>query len=196
MLTLLICSCIFVSGQNSTLTDQKVKVSQSVVIMNDTTINIIPERNYQIKVPGNPTEYSILSFKNVDLLKTNPKQLEATGLYPEIYISNINHGVVIISTAETNNALRDFSRNLEFNPTFYETLTRQDTTIFSAGSNTNSTFDFAKASSINHEYKNAFNNTVDPRTGVSWSKGTYNDILSGNGNGRLLYDIIIWLPKK
>jgi len=154
-------------------------------------------KDLQIIVPETSTEYSITRYKNVDFLKTNPMQLETEGLHTEIYISNTNQGVIIISTTEANKALKDFSQKLELNPTYYETYTRQDTTIFLSGNINNPSFNFIKASSINHDYKNAFNYTVDPRTGVSWSKGNYDDlnVKGGKAYGQLLYDVIIWLPK-
>lgn len=155
------------------------------------------DKELQITLPEIPTEYSIMSYKNVDFQKINFKQIESAGLHPEIYISNTNQGVVIISSAEANKVLKDFSHTLEINPTYYETFTKQDTTISLSGNNKNSAFNFTKASSINNDYKNAFNYTVDPRTGVSWSKGNYDDlyIKGGKGYGQLLYDLIIWAPK-
>ncbi|MDO9257406.1 MAG: hypothetical protein Q7U54_17940 [Bacteroidales bacterium] len=154
-------------------------------------------KGIQLTVPETSTEFSISSYKNVNLQKISPLQLKASGLHTEIYISNTNQGVIIISSAEANKALKDFSHTLELNPTFYETLTRQDTTIVFSKNTKNPTFDFTRASSINHDYKNAFNYTVDPRTGVSWSKGNYDELnlKPGMGYGQLLYDIIIWLPK-
>jgi hypothetical protein len=154
-------------------------------------------KGIQLTIPETSTEYSISKYKNVNFQKISPLQLKASGLHTEIYISNTNKGVIIISSAEANKALKDFSHTLELNPTYYETITRQDTTIVFSKNNKNRTFDFTKAASINHDYKNAFNYTVDPRTGVSWSKGNYDDLnLKGEkGYGQLLYDIIIWLPK-
>lgn len=154
-------------------------------------------KELQINAPEISTEYSITNFKNVDFRKMNPVQLEAAGLHTEIYISNTNQGVIIISSTEANKALKDFSHTLEFNPTYYETFTRHDTTILLSGNNKNPQFNFTKASSMNHDYKNAFNNTIDPRTGVSWSKGNYDDInvIGDTFFGQLLYDVIIWLPK-
>lgn len=154
-------------------------------------------KELQITLPETPTEYSISSYKNVDFKKINPMQLEITGIHTEIYISNTNQGVIIISSAEANKALKDFSNILELNPTYYETFSRQDTSIFFSKYTKDPAFDFTKASSINNEYKNAFNYKVDPRTGVSWSKGNYDDLdlKKGNGYGQLIYDIIVWLPK-
>jgi len=164
---------------------------------NTTVATPADSKGLLISVPETSTEYSISRYKNVDFLKINPMQLEAAGLHTEIYISNTNRGVIIISSAEANNALRDFSHTLELNPTYYEAYSRQDTTIFLSGKAKNPAFDFTKASSINHEYKNAFNYAVDPRTGVSWSKGNYDEInvKGGKGYGQLLYDMIIWAPK-
>jgi len=127
----------------------------------------------------------------------NPVQLEAAGLHTEIYISNTNQGVIIISSTEANKSIKNFSHTLELNPTYYETFTRHDTTLFLSGNSKNPTFEFTKASSINQDYKNAFNYSIDPRTGVSWSKGNYDDIniKGGKSYGQLLYDIIIWMPK-
>jgi hypothetical protein len=51
------------------------------------------------------------------------------------------------------------------------------------------------SSSIRHEYKNAFNNTLDPRTGVSWSKGTHKDFLQNDILNKPVYDLIMVLPK-
>ena len=113
-------------------------------------------KELQITVPESPTEYSIEKYKNVDYLKTNPLQLESAGLHPEIYISNTKQGVIIIYTSDSNNMLKDFSKILEQHPAYYETHTRQDTLVFSKAS-TDQTLDFTKASSISHEYNNAFN---------------------------------------
>ena len=123
-------------------------------------------------------------------------QLEAAGLHTEIYISNTNHGVIIISSSEANNALKDFSNTLDLNPTYYESITRQDTNVFFTGNNKKPLFDFTKASSINNNYKNAFNYKVDPRTGVSWKK-SINKLNRKEETfaGQILYDIIIGLPK-
>ena len=155
------------------------------------------KKEIQINAPEISTEYSITNYKNVDFKKMNPIQLQAAGLHTEIYISNTNQGVIIISSTEANNALKDFNHTLELNPTYYETYTRHDTTIFLSGNNKNASFDFTKASSMNHDYKNAFNYRIDPRTGVSWSKGNYDEInvKDGKAYGQLLYDLIIWLPK-
>ncbi len=154
-------------------------------------------KGIQLIIPETSAEYSISSYKNVNLQKISPLQLTASGLHTEIYISNTHLGVIIISSAEANKALKDLSHTLELNPTFYETHTRQDTTIVFSKNAKIPTFDFTRASSINHDYKNAFNYTVDPRTGVSWSKGNYDDLnlKPGMGYGQLLYDIIIWFPK-
>lgn len=152
-------------------------------------------KELKLSIPETPAEYSIASYKNVDFLKTNPLQLEAAGLHPEIYISNTHRGVIIISTSESNKALKDFRKTLELNPNYYETLTRQDTILFSPGSSQSPTLDFTKASSIRHDYKNAFNYTTDPRTGVSWSKGSHKDFLQDDALGKVLYDLIIIIPK-
>lgn len=170
------------------------KVIGQNVIVSDTS----NRKEIQISIPQTPTEYRITKYKNIDFYKTNPMQLESAGLHTEIYISNTNRGVIIISSTEYDKALKDFSHTLDLNPGYYETITRQDTTIFLSGNNKNATFDFTKVSSINHEYKNAFNYSVDPRTGVSWSKGNYEEInVKGGygGYGQLLYDLIIWAPK-
>lgn len=154
------------------------------------------DKEFQITLPEIPTEYSIISYKNVDFQKINFKLIESAGLHTEIYISNTNQGVIIISSAEANKVLKDFSHTLEINPTYYEKSTKQDTTISLSGNKKNATFNFTKASSINHDYKNAFNYSVDPRTGVSWSKGNYDEInIKGSGYGQLLYDLIILTPK-
>ena len=128
-------------------------------------------------------------------MKINPLQLEAAGLHTEIYISNTNRGVIIISSAESNKTLDEFIKKLELNPNSYETLIRQDTTIFSQGNTKSPAFDFTKASSINHDYTNAFNYTVDSRSGVSWSKGTHKDFMQDDIHSKAVYDLIIVLPK-
>lgn len=168
-----------------------------VICQNTTVLKSGDNKELQINFPEISTEYSISKYKNVDILKINPMHSEAAGLHTEIYISNTNRGVIIISSAEANKALRDFSHTLELNPTYYEAYSRQDTTIFLPGNTKNPAFDFTKASSINNDYKNAFNYTVDPRTGISWSKGNYDEInvKGGKGYGQLLYDMIIWAPK-
>jgi len=169
----------------------------SILVIGQNPVTTKPRENKELKItiPETPTEYSIASYKNVDFLKTNPLQLEAAGLHPEIYISNTHRGVIIISTSEANKALKDFRKTLELNPNFYETLTKQDTILFSPGSTQSPALDFTKASSIRHDYKNAFNYTTDPRTGVSWSKGTHKDFLQDDALGKVLYDLIIIIPK-
>ncbi len=169
---------------------------QPLSINGDTTINIILDEKLQIANPGFPTEYSISSYKNVDYLKTNPQQLEAAGLHPQIYISNTHKGVIIISSAESNETLKNFNKTLELNPTYFESLTRQDTIIFAPADNQKQEFDFTKASFITKDYKNAFNNTVDPRTGVFWSQGIHKDFIHNDILSKELYDLIIVLPKK
>jgi hypothetical protein len=196
LLALILMSWTPVIGQNPAAVETKATNVQILSIRGDTAYNIVLDKEDQIAWPGNPTEYSITSYKNVDFLKINPLQLESAGQHTEIYVSNTQHGVIIISSAEANDVLKDFSHTLELNPSYYETLTRQDTLIFSTAKPGSPAFDYTKASSINHDYKNAFNYKVDPRTGVSWSKGTYNDLGIGNGYGQLLYDIILWIPKK
>ena len=170
--------------------------SLSVISQNTVIVKPGESQERKIKAPETSTEYSISRYKNVDLNKTNALQLEAADLHTEIYISNTNQGVIIISSTEANNALKDFRNILDLNPTFYESFTRQDTTVFFSGNNKIPIFDFAKASSINNNYKNAFNYKVDPRTGVSWEKSStkfnLNDV---NFGGQILYDIIIGLPK-
>lgn len=167
----------YLNGQNPTVTKTK------------------DSKDIQLTLPETSVDYSIISYKNVDFLKTDPLKLEAAGLHTEIYISNTHRGVIIISSSDANKTLKDYSHTLELNPSYYETLTRQDTTIILSGSNKSLDFDFTKASSINHDYINAFNYTVDPRTGVSWSKGTHRDFLQDDVLGKALYDLIIVLPK-
>jgi len=171
-------------------------LTMSVPGQNPITLKPGESKELQIKAPEKSTEYSITSYKNVDFLKINPQQLEAAGLHTEIYISNTNQGVIIISSTEANNALKDFRNTLDLNPTYYESFTSQDTTVFFSGNNTKPIFDFTKASSINNTYKNAFNYKVDPRTGVSWKKTNSNsDFKDWTIGGQILYDIIIGLPK-
>lgn len=149
----------------------------------------------KINVPEKATEYSIVSYKNVDFLKTNPLQLESAGLHPEMYISNTKQGVIIITTSETNNTLRDFRKNLELNPNYYETLSKRDTIVFSSESNTSPYFDFFKAASINNDYRNAYNYPLDPGMGIRWDKSSSDSFKGDNGFGRELYDLIIVLTK-
>ena len=152
-------------------------------------------KDHQLTIPANYTEYSIVSYKNVDFLKTNPLQLETAELHPEIYISNTHRGVIIICTSESNNALMDFSKTLELHPNYYETLTRQDTIVFAPGNAKSESIDFTKASSIRHGYTNAFHYTADPRTGIYWSKGSHKDFLQNDALGKVVYDLIIVIPK-
>jgi hypothetical protein len=172
-------------------------VCSQLIAQNTVSNKFSDSKGNQFTTPETSTEYSISRYKNVNFQKINPLQLKASGLHTEIYISNTNKGVIIISSAEANKALKDLSHTLELNPTYYETLTSLDTTIVFSKNHKDPAFDFTRASSINHDYKNAFNYKVDPRTGVNWSKGNYDDIvLKGEkGYGQLLYDIIIWLPK-
>lgn len=149
----------------------------------------------QITMPDSPTEFRITSYKNVDFNKMNHMLLENAGLQTEIYISNTHKGVIIISSAGANKDLKDFSHILEVNPSYYESLTRQDTTIFIPANALRPSFDFTKASSINHDYKNAFNNTIDPGSGISWSKGTHKDFFPDDAHGKLIYDLILVLPQ-
>lgn len=165
------------------------------ICQNPVISNPPESKKVQITIPETSTEYSIASYKNVDFLKTDPLQLEAAGLHPEIYISNTHRGVIIISSAESNNALENFRKTLELNPAYYETLTRQDTSVLVSGSTKNMSFDFTKASSIKHDYKNAFNYAVDSPTSVSWTKGTHKDILHNDAHGKVVYDLIIVIPK-
>jgi hypothetical protein len=160
--------------------------SQSAVLPNTSEKKVV-----KLTLPENSTQYSIVNYKNIDFLKTNPLQLEKAGLHPEVYVSNTNHGVIIICTEESNEALKNLSKSLEINPNYYEKLTRQDTLVLSAGSKKSPTLDFTKASSINQEYKNAFNYKVDPRTGVSWSKiSRQQDRLKEDMFGKIVYDLI------
>jgi len=185
----------FVNGQNSVISKKPVKRVPLKEVRSDTIANLKTDKKHQIAIPETSVEYSISNYKNVDYLKTNPLQLESSGLHPEIYISNTNRGVIIISSAESNDALKNFGASLELNPASYESLTRQDTILFSPSGSGTLSLDFTKASSISHDYKNAFNYAVDPRTGISWSRGTYKDLKGDSGYGRLLYDLIIVLPK-
>lgn len=148
-----------------------------------------------LTVPEASTEYSITSYKNVDFFKTDPLKLEAAGLHPEIYISNTHRGVIIISTAEANKTLKDFRHTLELNPNYFETYTRQDTIVFSPENKQNQPLDFTKASSIRYEYQNAFNYLPEPGTAIRWSKGTHKDFLPDDPNNKVVYDLIIVLPK-
>ena len=161
---------------------------------------VIPEskdkKGHEITLPESSTEYSITSYKNIDFIKTNPLQLEASGVHPEIYISNNQRGVIIICTEGPSDAIRDFSNKMERNPSYYETLTRQDTIVFSKKGTGKKTLDFTKASSINNNYKNAFNYKVDPRTGVSWSKiSRRQDRMKEDMFGRIAYDLIFVISK-
>ncbi len=174
---ILLFHCIQLSGQNPVISGKQETQGQKITL------------------PQNPTEYSIASYKNVDYLKTNPLQLEKAGLHPEIYISNTHRGVIIIYTDESNKALKDFNKSLELNPTYYETITRQDTLVFSPGEAKSPALDFTKASSIRHDYTNAFNYQVDPGTGINWSKGSHKDFLQNDAHGKVVYDLIIVISK-
>lgn len=170
-------------------------ILKPVIGQNPTITKMQDSKNVQLTLPESSVDYSITSYKNVDFLKTDPFKLEAAGIHTEIYISNTHKGVIIISSSDANKDLKYFSHTLALNPSYYETLTTQDTTIFLSGNNKNPDFDFTKASSINHDYINAFHYTVDPSTGVSWSKGTHKDFLQGDVLGKAVYDLIIVLPK-
>jgi len=183
-------------SQNHVVTDGNSTKVQTVAIHGDTSYTIILDKDQQIVAPQYPTEYSIASYKNVDYLKINPFQLESAGLHPEIYISNTHKGVIIISSAEANEVLKDFSKNLELNPNLYETINRQDTTIFSAGNIQSPAFDYTRSSTIMHDYHNAFKSTYDPHSGVSWSIGSHKDFIQEDLLNKVVYDLIIVIPKK
>lgn len=186
---------VFASAQQTSFTKSGGVSIQPAEIKGDTVITLVLDPENNTIVPGKITEYSIANYKNIDYQKTNPFQLESAGLHPEVYISNTNQGVIIISSAEWNESLKDFNSNLMLNTSYYETFTHHDTTIFSPRDNPEITFDFTKAAFISQDYKNAFNYTADPRTGISWTKSARRENL-GSGYGQLLYDLIIVLPKK
>ena len=190
IIALAVNTCMLVNAQN-TVTAQGNKNAQAQKATPDSVF----KDGHRI-ITGNVAEYSIVSYKNVNFLKADPFQLESAGLHPEIYISNTHRGVIIISTAETNDALNNFSRTLEQNTNNYESRILQDTLVLLPASNRRQVFDFTKASSINHDYKNAFNYKVDPRTGISWSQSTHKDFLQEDILGKIVYDLIIVLPKK
>jgi hypothetical protein len=196
LIALIILPFVLVKAQDPGSTDPKAAKVQVLSIQGDTAYTIVLDKENQIEVPGLPTEYSIASYKNVDYLKINPLQLDLSGTHTDIYVSNTHQGVIIISSAEANDALKDFSHTLELNPTYYEKLTRQDTLVISSSIAGSPAFDFTKASMINHDYKNAFNYTIDPRTGISWSKGTHKDFIQDDILGKAVYDLIIVRPKK
>lgn len=151
---------------------------------------------FKIDVPESATKFSIASYKNVNFQKINTLQLESVGLHPEIYISNTKQGVIIITTTEADNTLKDFCKKLESNPGNFENLMKRDTIVFSSESNKSPSFDFFKASAIKNDYRNAFNYPVGPGSGILWNKLS-NDSFTGNtGLGRELYDLIIVLQKK
>jgi hypothetical protein len=185
----------FVVGQNP-VAPQSARINiRAEKVLPDTTLSIRTDLKTPIGVPGNSSEYSIARYKNVDFLKVDPLQLELSGIHTEIYISNTQQGVIIISSAEPSNALTEFGKSLELHPDYYENLTRQDTLVFLPANTHIPVFDFMQSSSIRHEYKNAFNNTLDPRTGVSWSKGTHKDFLQNDILNKPVYDLIMVLPK-
>ncbi len=186
---------MLVNAQN-TVTAPGNKKAQVQKVNPDSVFAYQADKDGHRIITGNIAEYSIVSYKNVNFLKADPFQLESAGLHPEIYISNTHRGVIIISTAETNDALNNFSRTLEQNTNNYESRILQDTLVLLPASNRRQVFDFTKASSINHDYKNAFNYKVDPRTGISWSQSTHKDFLQEDIFGKIVYDLIIVLPKK
>ena len=188
-------SCMLVNAQNTVIAPVNKKAQAQKVNPDSVFIYQIDKDGHRIR-NGNITEYSIVSYKNVDFLKVDPFQLDSAGLHPEIYISNTHKGVIIISTAETNDALNNFSRTLDLNANNFEARILQDTLVLLPASNRSEVFDFTKASSINHDYINAFNFKVDPRTGVSWSQSTHKDFLQEDILGKIVYDLIIVLPKK
>lgn len=187
---------IGLSGQNSNITTGGLNNSQNVSLKNDTVLNFVLDQDYQLMPPGNPIEYSISSYKNIDFLKIDPFKLESPGMHSEIYVSNTHHGVIIISSAEPNNKLSDYNKLLQVNPGFYETYTRRDTLVVSPDKYNKPVFDFTRASALRQDYKNAYNYSVDPRTGISWSKTNQKDVFKTDwGLGRELYDLIIVMPK-
>lgn len=182
-------------GQNNSVIRSGLNEVFTVSVKNDTVLNLIVDQDFRIINPDVTKEYSINRYKNIALLKVNPLQLDAMGLHSEIYISNTNQGVIIISSAEPNNTLTSYNNSLQANPYYYNTYSRRDTLVISKGAYNNPVFDFTKASSLRQDYKNAYNYSIDPRTGVSWSK-TSNDIFKQDwGLGQGLYDLIIVLPK-
>ncbi len=184
------------SGQNSNNTAGGGNNSQNVSLKNDTVLNFVLDQDYKLMPPGSTTEYSISSYKNIDFLKTDPFKLVSPGMHSEIYISNTHHGVIIISSAEPNTKLRDYNMILQVNPDFYETYSRRDTLVISPDKYNKPVFDFTRASALRQDYKNAYNYSVDPRTGISWSKTNEKDIFKTDwGLGRELYDLIIVMPK-
>ena len=191
-LILLPFACVI--GQNNVaLTPGQNK--QSVSLRGDTVINITLDRELLLQPNDNTTEYSISTYKNVDFSKAGPMQLQLAGLHPEIYISNTHKGVIIISSAEAGKGLKDFKRTLELSPALYESSHRQDTLLVSPYAAGEPEFDYTKVSSIRQDYKNAFNYKVDPRTGISWSKGKYGDFETVGPLGRMVYDLVIILNK-
>jgi len=164
-------------------------IGQNVVVTKP-----LDKKDTKIIAPEAFAEYSIASYKNVDYLKLNPNLFENAGLHSDVYISNTQHGVIIISSSESNDALKDFREILETNPGFYERSSRQDTLVFLPESNQR-VMDFTKASSITNTYTNAFNHTPDVRTGISWSKGTHTDFISKDAFGKVVYDLIIVISK-
>ncbi len=191
--SLALLSFCMVLGQNPV--KPRVQIQQTIIVRSDTVLKFNTGKKRPVAIPEATTEYSITSYKNVDYLKSDPMQLESAGLHPDIYISNARQGVIIISSAGSNDFLKNFRNTLDQNPGYYETFSRQDTILFLPQSSAGPFFDFTKASSIRHNYKNAFNYAADPRSGVSWSKGSYQDLRGDSGYGRLLYDLIIVLPK-
>jgi len=164
-------------------------IGQNVVVTKP-----LDKKDTKIVAPATLAEYSIASYKNVDYLKLSPNLFENAGLHSEVYISSTHLGVIIICSAESNDALKDFRKMLETNPDFYERSSRQDTLMLLPESNQR-VMDFTKASSISNTYTNAFNFTPDARTGISWSKGTHTDIISNNAFGKVVYDLIIVISK-
>lgn len=187
---------IGLSGQNSNNSEGGLNNSQNVLLKNDTVLTFVLDQDYQLMPPGNTIEYSISSYKNFDILKADPFKLESAGMHSEIYVSNTHHGVIIISSAEPNATLSDYNRILQVNPGFYETYSRRDTLVVSPEIYNKPVFDFTSASALRQDYKNAYNYSVDPRTGISWSKTSNRDFLKTDwGLGQGLYDLIIVLPK-
>ena len=187
--------CTGLVGQNNPDVHLGLNNVQTISVKNDTVVNVILDQDFQLLNPEVSKEYSISRYKNIDFMKVNPLQLDAMGLHSEVYISNTHQGVIIISSAEPNNALTNYNNCLLVNPGCYSTYSRRDTLIHLKGVYSNQVFDFTRASSLRQDYKNAYNYSVDPRTGISWSK-TSNDIFKQDwGLGQGLYDLIIVLPK-
>jgi hypothetical protein len=196
ILAFLLGKSVIAQTQNST--NNKLRTSTSIIdkSSNDSLLIRAPAVNYRAFYTKQHPDYKSAMYYKIDFPLSTPTNFVTTESGPEIYISNFYPGITSFPATSHDNSLVKFYLSLDQNTAYYEYSNIQDTSFCWNYTINASVFNFAKNASLNQSYKNAFNPSATPSTGVYFGRKIYNEFRSTDILGQVLYNIFIFAPKK